>query len=996
MTKKASPKKKKPTLSKRATKAATTNNERENEVKVFPVVGIGASAGGLEALEGFFSHMPPTTNMAFVVIQHLSSTHKSIMGSLLEKYTAMPIHLIEDGMQIQPNHIYLNLPDKNVAIINGALHLVDPIKSAHVNLPIDAFFRSLAEDRGNKAICIILSGSAADGTLGLKVIKGEGGMAMVQQETQAKYDSMPKSAIDTGLVDFILPVEQMAAELIKYVRHPYVDDRVEVPATGHQYENYLEKIFLHLRSVTGHDFSNYKRNTTRRRIERRMAVHQLYDVAEYFQYLRQTPAEADSLFRDMLIGVTSFFRDPKAFDILRKKVLPDLLSTKEPNSAMRVWVPACATGEEAYSIAMLLMEAMEELNLRLNVQIFASDLDTAAIDFARAAVYPASIAADVNTERLSRFFVQDGARYRVKKRVREMVVFAVHDVIKDPPFSRLDILSCRNLLIYMDGVLQKKLLPIFHHTLVENGILFLGPSESIGNFFDSFEPVDLKWKFFKPKGKLPERRLEYPVVPFRTGQHGISGEGAADPNPVRGLIDVRLLAEKMVFENYAPASVLINEKHQILFFIGDTEKYLVLPTGEPTLNILNMARDGLKYKLRTAIQKAVKQKKSVVEENQQIQYNGELLTFNLSVTPLEGAGVPQGLMIVVFDEKTSLGITDKQKTKSAAEKGRNPQIVSLEHELQSTKESLQTTIEELETSNEDLKSINEEMQSVNEELQSTNEELETSKEELQSTNEELVTVNSELQEKVNALDQSANDIANLLASTDIATIFLDIDLNTRRFTPSATRLFNLIDADIGRPISQITSNILYEGLYQDAKDVIATLHRKQVEVQTKDGEWYDMRLAPYRTLDNVIDGVVITLVDVTEIRKAQIAANRSQQYAGYIAATIRQPLLVLDKTLRVVFANRSFYQVFKVTAGKTEGRLLYELGDAQWDIPDLRKLLEEVLPDKTTIEDYKVDHEFENIGSKTMLLNARRIRGEGEGELILLAIEDITEHKREK
>lgn len=599
---------------------------------------------------------------------------------------------------------------------------------------------------------------------------------MVQQESQSKYDGMPRSAIDTGLVDFVLPVEQMSDALIKYVQHPYVEGPVVKLSTGKQLENLMEKIFIHMRSVTGHDFANYKPNTTRRRIERRMAVHQVFDMTDYYQYLRQTPAEVDILFRDMLIGVTSFFRDPKAFDILKKKVLPLLLKEKEPSSTVRVWVPACSTGEEAYSIAILFMEAMEELGLSLNVQIFGSDLDSEAIDFARAAIYPESIAADVSRGRLARFFVKDDTTYKLKKQVRETVVFAVHNIIKDPPFSKLDMLSCRNLLIYMDTVLQKKLLPMFRYTLVENGILFLGPSETIGDFNDVFEPIDLKWKVFKMKGILPDRLMDYPVVPFHRSQYGIEGEGAIDKWQTRSIIDVRMMAEKMIFDKYAPASVLINEKHDILYFIGNTEKYLEMPKGEPAYNILGIAREGLKYKLSTAIHKTMKHNKSVVEKEQQIQYLNEWVTFDLLINPLEGPGIPGGLMMVVFDEKIPLEKTLKKEKRTVTQKGRDPEIVSLEQELGSTKAYLQATIEELETSNEELKSTNEEMQSINEELQSTNEELVTSKEELQSTNEELVTVNSELQEKVKELYQSANDTANLLASTDIATVFLDIDL----------------------------------------------------------------------------------------------------------------------------------------------------------------------------------------------------------------------------
>jgi two-component system CheB/CheR fusion protein len=842
---------------------ARKSSEKSKELTSFPIVGIGASAGGLEALETFFSHLPHEANLAFVVIQHLSPKHKSIMSSLLMKHTPMKVLDLKDGVQIEPNHVYLNPPDKNVIIVKGRLFLTQPEQTHGVNLPIDCFFRSLSEDLGEKAICIVLSGTATDGTLGLKAIKGEGGMTMVQDPDSAKYGGMPNSAIATGLVDYILPVERIPEELIRYVQHPYIEKPERIETAEQQFKNYAQKILGFLRTSTGLDFLHYKQTTTRRRIERRMAMHQIEKIENYFTYLQKTPAEVDALIKDLLIGVTSFFRDAEAFEILRKKVVPQLIKNNEPDTALRVWVAGCATGEEAYSLAIVFKEVMEELRKKVQIQIFASDIDADALDFARVGVYPDSIAADVSAQRLSRFFLKDETTYRIKKQIREMIVFAAQNLIKDPPFSRIDLVSCRNLLIYMEPVLQKKILPLFHYTLNPNGILFLGTSESIGEFSYLFEAITTKWKIFKPREYVVGQGIEYPRTLFYNMLPIPQGLGEKRAPTVA---DIHNLAERIVLENYAPPSVLINEQYEILHFIGQTDKYLAPPTGKASFNILKMAREGLEYKLSTTLRKADKQKTTIISKGLKIKDKNTFRSIDLIVRPLTESGITQGFMLVMFEDKTPPAPVKKKR--SAKEVSVDPYVASLEMELQSTKEYLQTTNEELETSNEELKSTNEELQSVNEELQSTNEELETSKEELQSTNEELVTVNTELQKKVAELSESNNDINNLLASTEIGTIFLDIDLFIKRFTPAITKLFNLIHTDIGRPISDITYSIQLENLYEHCQKVLNTLIRQEIEVQDKNGAWYSLRIMPYRTVENVIDGVIITLVDISLLKEA--------------------------------------------------------------------------------------------------------------------------------
>ncbi len=831
----------------------------------FPIVGLGASAGGLEALETFFLNMPPDSGIGFVIIQHLSPRHKSIMRSILAKDTPMKVVEIKDGMKIKPNQVYLNPPNSNVVIINGTLQLMVPVKTSGMNLPIDHFFRSMAEELGEKAICIILSGTATDGTLGLKAIKGGGGLAIVQDPASAKYDGMPRSAIATGIVDFILPVEKIPSELSRYVQAPYIGAPNKALVPDDQLANHLNKIFALIRSTTGHDLSQYKHTTIRRRIERRMAIHQIAKIAQYVQYLQQTPPEVEILFKDMLIGVTNFFRDSEAFEILKHQVLPALLKAKQPDALIRIWSVGCSTGEEAYSITMLFLEAMDMVKQMFNVQVFASDIDTHAIEHARAGVYPDSIAADVSPERLNKYFIKEGNSFRVKKQLRDMIVFAAQNVIKDPPFSKIDLVSCRNLLIYMNTALQKKVLPLYYYTLNPDGILFLGTSESTGEFTDLFHPVSSKWKIFKRQEVFNGKDAYYPRMPFYQGPQ--LDDNGKKKVPVD--MDIQSMAEKVILENFAPPGVLVNTKYEIIHFMGKTDKYLETPVGKASFNILSMAREGLRFKLRTAMHDAVRKKMTTTYKALRIKYNGEFRTVDLIVRPLTESAAMPDYLLVMFDDKTSLEKSAGKRGTKAAKDEADPVIVSLELELESTKAHLQTTIEEIETSNEELKSTNEELQSVNEELQSTNEEMETSKEELQSTNEELITVNTELQRKVEELSNTNNDISNLLGSTEIGTIFLDTKLNIKRYTPAMTAIFNLIHTDLERPISDITSKIRYDHLEKDAQTVLDNLVHKNTEVQDIKGHWYSVRIVPYRTTENVINGVVITFVDITQLKRTE-------------------------------------------------------------------------------------------------------------------------------
>jgi two-component system, chemotaxis family, CheB/CheR fusion protein len=959
------------------------------------VVGIGASAGGLEAFDAFFRNMPENPGMAFVLVPHLDPTHASILPQLVQKCTHMKVLQVEDGFKVLPNTVYIVPPNKDLAMLHGTLQLIEPTGRRAVRLPINYFFRSLAQDQREKAICIVLSGMGTDGALGLRAIKEELGMAMVQTPETAKYDSMPRSAIETGLVDYVLPPEEMGKHLSEYARRTTY--RVAPPASDFseagEVSDRLQKIYILLRAQTGHDFSLYKPNTVWRRVERRMDVHRLDHISKYVRYLQGNPREVETLFKELLIGVTRFFRDPEAFDILKEKILPGYLGDRPKKDALRVWVPGCSSGEEAYSVAMIMSECAEALDRRFDMQIFATDIDADAIAVARAGIYPESIAADVNPDRLGRFFSKEDNAYRVKKSVREMLIFAPHNIIKDPPFTKLDLICCRNLLIYLDSVLQKKLLPLFHYSLKPKGILFLGSSETIGASVNLFSVSDRKWKIFIRKDRASGGRniLEFPPMP--------PAEKPLDMYRRKGgETGIRGLAEGFLIKSYAPPSVLVNEDGNIQYIHGRTGKYLEPAQGEAKFNILDMAREGLRVELSRALRKAIAEKQDVVCRSLRVRINGDVQSVDLFVKPVRERGVPFGLLMVVFEDVESHGKAMEAEAQGQSKKKSPKRLEVVKQELEWTKESLQGTIEEMETINEALSATNEELQSTNEELQSANEELETSKEEQQSLNEELVTVNTELQSKVDELSRVNDDMRNLLDSTEIPTIFLDSELKIKRFTSHAARVVHLIPSDIGRPIRHVVSNLKYGNLAEDAEEVLRKPGLKELEVEGKDGRWYLMRILPYRTIDNAIDGVVFSFLDIYDRKTAAEkieSLNRSLQesrdYAEAIIATLREPLLVLNDDLRVISANRSFYRTFQVNPGSTEGRFIYDLGNRQWDISGLRELLEKIIPENNVFEDYEVEHRFPDIGFRKMRLNARKIATEKAGKaLILIAIEDVT------
>ncbi len=840
------------------------------------IVGIGASAGGLAALEAFFAHLPDEVGMkmAFVVMQHLAPDYKSIMGELVEPHTTLRICDVADGMSVLPHTIYFCPSSGDLTLQEGRLQLKKRSAFRSMRFPIDAFFNSLAQDQGDRAVCILLSGAGTDGTQGLRAIKAAGGMSLVQDPNSAEHKSMPLSAIATDLADHVLIPEKMPECLADHMRNAPQGRSSQDEHATEEDKKLLHRVFALLLAQTGHDFSGYKLNTISRRIERRLSVHQIDSLEEYLQYLHHNPLEVEALFREIPVGVTGFFRDPGAFESLREKVIPHLFAGKNASAPVRVWVPGCSTGEEAYSLAILLREQLEELKQPIDVQIFATDIDSRAIEHARAGLYPVAITADVSKERL-RFFnhYPDCDAFQVQRAIRDMIIFAEHNVVGDPPFSGLDLISCRNLLIFMDTELQKKIKHLFQYALNPEGFLFLGTSETLGKSADLFTAVDRKWKIYRRKEAVaspsPRNILQFFHTPSRV-------PSVVPPKNRSG--NMGRAVERILLEQYAPAGAVIDPRGEIIYIHGRTGKYLEPAPGEGNLNIVQMAREGLAVELTAAIRKAASQKKRVQSRGLQVEGNGMTSTVDLTVDPFAWDSPSHGdLLLVVFEDVAVSYRADDPREDPAlasdeaaatAEPDADGRFVTLERELRAKEQYLQTVIEELESSNEEL-------QSTGEEYQSTNEELETSREELQSVNEELITVNAELQENVENLSRSNNDMNNMLAGTGVGIVFTDYRLRIQRFTPLAAKVINLIEGDLGRPIGHVGSNLVgYDRLEEDVQRVLDTLVPQETEVQTKEGQWHLMRVLPYRTTEGVIEGAVINFIEITDMKRLQQGIRR--------------------------------------------------------------------------------------------------------------------------
>ncbi|MDT8425393.1 MAG: CheR family methyltransferase [Methyloprofundus sp.] len=974
-----------------ANKKVNLPTAQQTTATKFPVVGIGSSAGGLEALETFFAHLPPKNGMAFIIVTHQQPGHLSLLPELLAGFTEMTVVAAENGVLLQQNQVYVCPPGKNLGILNRRLHLMDIGKDAHLHLPIDYFFRSLAADLQEMAIGIILSGTGTDGTLGLKAIKGESGMTMVQEPKSAKFDGMPCSAITMGDVDFILAPEDMGNQLLHYTQSPFL--LAMNPIVNEQAISLepIQKVFMLLRNRTGHDLSNYKQSTIRRRIARRMNIHQLKSLDHYVHFLQENPHEIDCLFKELLINVTNFFRDPEAFQLLSDKILPHFLAKKPDNYELRLWIPACSSGEEAYSLAIILLELMDQFQKPFTFQIFATDLDNEVINRAREGLYPSGVAADISAERLQRFFKVQESNYRIQKEVRDKVVFALQNVIKDPPFTHIDLISCRNLLIYLNADLQKQLMPQFHYALNPDGLLFLGSSESIGSGEDLFTVQDKKWKLYQRKNiaiKLPLNSLNHSTVKAQNS-------GAVLPNPFAIVQQQGTIArqiEKLLLERYAPVCIIINEHGKIVYIHGRTGKYLEPPSGgEPNWNVIEMAREGLRMPLVASLRKIAKQDNTeIISEKVRVKTNGDFEFIDLKLIKIVQPEALMGLFLLSLHPSLSLEKDPETKTKQYIQVNSSDEKEQLEQELLFTKESLRASIEELETTNEELCSTNEELQSTNEELQSSNEELETSKEEMQSLNEELITVNEELHNKIEEYARSRDDLQNLLNSTDIASVFLDNNLRIKRFTKQAQNIISLIDSDIGRPLSDQASHLKYPHLIDDAKNVLETLVFKDKEVQTVNGDWYLLRILPYRTAENMIDGLAISFININKLKLAEQSAFDASVTRA-IVETVRHPLLVLDENIQILLANPAFFNSFELNNEQIENQNLFNISAGAWDTAEIKQHLKTTLHDKTAFEELHFDHEFPGIGLKHLILNGRILKQSAEQAVhILLAIEEVS------
>jgi two-component system CheB/CheR fusion protein len=988
----------------------------------FSIVAVGASAGGLEAFKQLLSALPPNPAMAIVFIQHLSPTHESALPELLAGSSPIPVVQVTEAMPVEPNRVHVIPPSFHMSIASdGTFHLVPRPTDRTQHMPIDAFFRSLAEHAQGNAVGVVLSGTSSDGAAGLLDIKAVGGITLAQDPRTAKYDGMPRAAIATGAVDVVLAPGDIALDLIRITRHPFVRhlkprrpaDDLAMP------DEQLHRIFAMLRVSTGVDFTHYKQPTIRRRLQRRMVLHKVVSLEQYIKFLQQKPDEVQALYSDILIHVTRFFREPESFNALSEIVFPACLTQRRGDEPIRIWVPGCATGEEAYSVAICLLEFLGEKTGTVPVQVFATDVSEPSVDFARAGVYADNITQDVSPERLRRFFARTDGHYRISKTVRDLCVFARQDLTRDPPFSRLDLVLCRNVLIYLGAVLQKKVMSVFHYALKPNGYLILGAAETVGPNADLFTVADKHYRLFTKKPGSMHGDVAF--APRDHDRRGVADDPAVDrlpvaaaaaeiPRPVGG---VQHQANRIILDRYSPPGVLVNNDMQIVQFRGQTGRYLEPAPGEASLNVVKMAREGLLHGLRSAIAEARNKNTPARREGLRVKHNGHIRDVAVDVVPLEGT--PDGrYYLILFDDRTAPlarpadapadapATIGKNNTKSgrpakgartsatAAAERDSSRVIRLEEELRASREYLQSIIQDLEAANEELQSANEEILSSNEELQSTNEELDTAKEELQSTNEELNTVNEELHNRNEELTRVNSDLVNLLGSVQIAIVMVSGDLRIRRFTPAAEKVLNLIPTDVGRPIGDIKPNVEcpdLERLITDAIDRVATVER---EVADRNGRFYLLRIRPYKSLENRIDGAVLALLDSEGQSQGATDDRLAREFTDTLVELTREPTLVLDSDLRVARANTIFYRTFGVTPEQTEGQAVYDLGNGQWDIPALRSLLEEILPRDSHFEDFEVTHDFPGLGRRTMRINARRVRaGDGRQAMIVLVIQEI-------
>ena len=947
----------------------------------FPIVGIGASAGGLEALTALL-HAIQFDSMAFVVIQHRAPQHESMLAELLARSTRMKVVEITDGVVVEPNRVYLAPAGAHVALLGRALHIVQ----SDSRLPIDFFFRSIAEELGEHSLGVVLSGMGSDGTFGLQAIKEHGGICLVQSPETAKFDGMPRSAIDARVADAALAPADLAEELAAIGHHSYLRAGPRPKSTG------MNKLYVLLRDAFGHDLSSYKENTIERRIERRMAVQRIATLEDYLRLVQARPEELATLYRDLLIHVTSFFRDAATFEFLGSTVLPRIAARKQSGEAVRVWVPGCSTGEEAYSIAIEVLEVLAGSGADTVVQIFGTDIDGEAVERARRAVYSANIERDVSAERLARFFVRTDTGYQVGRRVRDLTVFSVQDVAKDPPFSRMDLVSCRNLLIYMQPALQKRVLATLHCALRPDGFLVLGSAETVGDAADLFSIVDRKTKVYEKKAIATATSLLLTPTP---------STGAATPSPVsvrdrRPVITAQQLADRRLLDHYAPASVLVTEDLDVLLFRGDTAAYVAPASGAASLNVMRLVRPELHIELWRALEQARKEDQIVREAPVRFETRlGDAVAWHnvsIEVAPLKLPEAQGRCLLVIFHEVSDGSAVADGGAPPVGDRARieDERIRELERELNATKEFLQSTIEDLESSNEELKSTNEEMQSANEEMQSTNEELETSKEELQSTNEELSTVNDELQRRLANLARRDDDLSNVLRSVRDPLLLVDASGHLRQFSTAAADLLGLGPNDLGRDVEFLRSRLGGVHVERIVERCVQRIAAVTEDLLAFNSRWYTLTARPYSTRQGALDGALVTLVDIDASKRADEVMLDVSIYAEKMLPAIPHPLVMLDEQERVVWANAAFFTAFQVDAPSTIGNLFHNLGNGQWAHPGLRAKIGRLLRDGEAFHDFVIEHTFEAIGARRMQLSGGRVEAAKRSPIALLSIVEVS------
>lgn len=954
----------------------------------FPVVGIGASAGGLETFTQLLRHLPIDTGMAFILVQHLDPSHPSMLTEILARETKMPISEVGDLIKIQPNQIYVMPANRDMVLHEGILRVQARKENFGMPKSIDSFFLSLAKDAKNRAIGIILSGTGSDGAHGITEIKAEGGITIAQEVSSAKFSDMPRNAIATECVDFVLPPEGIAKELIRISQHPYLCESSSfktVPSdpekSGDAAE--LSNILQIVHKVAGLDFGAYKRNTIFRRVSRRMLLSKKDNLKDYLELLTNNSSEVYSLYQDLLIGVTSFFRDLETFEILKAKIFPEIIKGRDADSTVRIWVAGCATGEEAYSLAMALTDFLDSEKARFPVQIFGTDVSELSIEKARAAIYRESSVASVPADYLKRFFTKADNGFQINKNIRDLCIFARQNVVTDPPFSSIDLVSCRNVLIYLEPILQKRVVSLFHYALKSTGFLVLGNAESAGSFSDLFSQYSKTQKVYSKKAGGERPRFDF--LPECAGQNSHAATATfklKEESEGDGPIERQKASDKAVLAKKAPAGVTINEHFEIVQMRGQTGHFLENPSGALTNDILKMARAGLRGELAKAIHQANRDDVYVEKHHLRVKYDDEFIEANLEIIPFRSGTSKTRYFEILFSETATSVATKQQKHPD------DSRLAVLERELSETQEYLQSLIDRERSTSSDLRAVNEEILSSNEEIQSSNEELETAKEELQSTNEELATVNDELTHRNLSLSELNSDLNNLLSTVHVPVIMLSRDLVIRRFSAMAETLINLTPADIGRSIKDLKPKINVPDLVEIVSHVIEEVSEHSQEIQDEHGKWFSLRIRPYQSVDKKIEGAIIALIDIGTLKNMR-------DYAESIVRTMRESLIVLDSQLRVKSANPYFYKTFSSTPEQIEKKFIYELNGGEWNIPEFRMLLEEILPKNTFIEDFEIKHESLREGKRTLLLNATSLKdGSPGGDYILIAIEDITERTR--